>query len=202
MKLRTGYADLTPTEGVELGNEVITNMTGRIIWNGLAAIFAQLPVDIQGVDDAMAASGPGAATQLQAAEDALATTLSSLADGANKTAGVTDADLASTGFPVVKQRVHLTDPPVAPLNLRLRHGQMPGVVDGAVDPIPGGNIRGYEGQSAQDVNGPWSDTLTFPSSRALQWPGLERGKDTWFRARARNTVGAGPWSDPATIMVT
>ena len=91
----------------------------------------------------------------------------------------------------------------APQNARLRHGQMPGSVDGTVDPIPGGNIRSYEGQWATDpVNGPWSETFTFPNSRSMRFDNLARGKDTWFRFRARNTVGAGPWSDPATIMVT
>ena len=203
MKLKTGYSDLTPTEGVDLGNQVVTNMTGKPIWAGLAALLTQLPLDIQAVVDAMAASGPGASTQLAAADDKLSITLGNIADAANKTPNVTDADLASTGFPQVKQRVQLTEPPDAPQNLRLRHGQMPGSVDGAVDPIPGGNIRSYEGQWTLDANnGPWSETLTFPNSRALKFEGLARGKDTWFRIRARNTVGAGPWSDPATIMVT
>jgi hypothetical protein len=203
MKLKTGYSDLTPAEGVDLGNQVVANMTAKPIWAGLAALLTQLPLDIQAVTTAMAATGPGAAAQLAAADDALSITLGNIADAANKTANVTDADLASTGLPQVKQRVQLTEPPSAPLNLRVRHGQMPGSVDGSVDPIPGGNIRSYEGQWSLDANnGPWSDTLTFPNSRGLRFTGLARGKDTWFRIRARNTVGAGPWSDPATIMVT
>jgi hypothetical protein len=203
MKLKTGYSDLTPAEGVELGNTVKVNMTGKPIWSGLASLFTQLPLDIAAVNTAMAATGPGAAAQLAAADDALSITLGNLADGANKTANVTDADLAGTGFPQVKQRVQLTEPPPAPQNARLRHAQMPGGVDGTVDPIPGGNVRSYEGQWTHDpVNGPWSETFTFPNSRALKFTDLARGKDTWFRFRARNTIGAGPWSDPATIMVT
>ena len=43
---------------------------------------------------------------------------------------------------------------------------------------------------------------TFPNSRAFKFSGLTRGKDVWVRVRARNAVGAGAWSDPATIMVT
>ena len=203
MKLKTGYSDLTPTEGVDLGNAVNANMTGKPIWSGLASLLTQLPLDIAAVTAALSATGPGAAAQLAAADDALSITLGNLADGANKTANVTDADLAGTGFPQVKQRVQLTEPPPAPENLRLRHGQMPGSVDGACDPIAGGNVRSYEGQWALDANsGPWSETLTFPNSRALRFTDLARGKDTWFRIRARNTIGAGPWSDPATIMVT
>jgi hypothetical protein len=115
---------------------------------------------------------------------------------------VTEADLAGAGLPLVKERTQTTDVPVAPGNLRLRHGNMPGAVDGTVDPIPGGNIRSYEGQSALDANaGPWSETLTFLNSRSLHFAGLERGKDTWFRVRARNVIGPGAWCDPATIMV-
>jgi hypothetical protein len=178
-------------------------MTGKPIWADLAALLTKLPLDVTAVTNAMAATGPGAAEQLAAADDALSITLGNIADAANRTANVTDADLAGTGLPQVKQRVQLSEPPPAPLNLRLRHGKMPGSVEGAVDPIPGGNVRSYEGQWALDANaGPWSDTLTFPNSRALKFADLARGKDTWFRIRARNTIGAGPWSDPATIMVT
>src|SRR5256885_7612452 len=142
-------------------------MTGKPIWSGLASLLTQLPIDIAAVTAALPATGPGAAAQLAAADDALSIPLGNLADGANKTPNVTDADLASTGLPQVKQRVQLTEPPPAPQNARLRHGQMPGSVDGTVDPIPGGNIRSYEGQWATDpVNGPWSETFTFPNSRS------------------------------------
>ncbi len=34
--------------------------------------------------------------------------------------------------------------------------------------------------------------LSVPNSRAFKFTGLERGKDTWFRVRARNPVGPGP----------
>jgi hypothetical protein len=84
MKLKTGYSDLTPTEGVDLGNAVNANMTGKPIWSGLAPLLTQLPLDIAAVTAAMSATGPGAAAQLAAADDALSITLGNLADGANK----------------------------------------------------------------------------------------------------------------------
>src|SRR5207248_9884195 len=162
MKLKTGYSDLTPGAAADLGDAVGPNMTGKPIWAAFAALITQLPLDVQAVRDAMTATGPGAATQLRLAEDKLATTLGDIADAANKTTTATEADLAGTGLPSVKQRVSLTDPPPAPGNLRLKHGQMPGDVDGSVDPIPGGNIRSYEGQWALDADaGPWSETFTF-----------------------------------------
>lgn len=33
-----------------------------------------------------------------------------------------------------------------------------------------------------------------------RFKGLTRGEDVWVWVRAPNTVGAGPWSDPATII--
>jgi hypothetical protein len=203
MKLKTGYSDLTPSEAVKLGDSVGENMTGKAVWAAFVALLTQLPLDVQAVRDAMKATGPGASTQLRLAEDKLANQLGDIAQAANDTTAATEADLAGTGLPIVKQRVSLTEPPPAPTNLRLRHGQMPGDVDGTVDPIPGGNIRGYEGQWTLDPdNGPWSEIYTFPNSRSIRFTKLGRGKDTWFRLRARNTVGAGPWCDPATLMVT
>lgn len=98
------------------------------------------------------------------------------------------------GFEASKRQ----DSPDAPGNLRLRHGKMPGTVDGTVDPIPGGNIRTYEGQSAPDSDGPWSEIQSFPNTRAIHFAGLERGKDTWFRVRARNVIGAGGATRPSS----
>ena len=193
MKLKTGYSDLTPAEGVDLGNQVKANMTGKPIWTGLASLLTQLPLDVAAVTTAMAATGPGAAEQLAAADDALSITLGNIADAANKTPNVTDAELASTGLPQVKQRVQLTEPPPAPQNLRLRHGQMPGRVDGTVDPIPAGNIRNYEGQWALDANaGPWSETLTFLTHALLSSP-ISPAAKTRGSASARGTrSGPGP----------
>lgn len=201
MKLKTGYYELTAAQALELANIVAVNMTGKAIWAALAALLAQLATEAVALSNAMSASGLGASDALVAATRTVATSLSRIADGANNTAAVTEAQLSSTGLPQGKQRAALTHAPNSPQDLQLRHGQMPGAVDGKVKADPEGNIRGYEGQWALDPNGPWSDIETFPNSRSFHWTGLQRGKDTWFRVRARNTVGAGPWSDPATIMV-
>ena len=201
MKLKTGYADLSPADAAKLGDSVGLAMVGVALWAALAAMVAALGGLVTAVRSALLLNGPGASQQVTDTTAALANALGDLADAANKTVGATEADLAATTFPLVKHRAQLTSEPDAPANLRMRHGLMPGVVLGMVDAM-GGNIRSFEGQSALDVNGPWSEILTFPNSRSLDFPGLTRGKDMWFRIRARNTVGAGPWSDPATIMVT
>ena len=116
---------------------------------------------------------------------------------------VDETDLAGTGFPLVKERARSTTAPDAPSNLRLRHGQAPGDVGGMFTPPPGSNTRTFEGEWTLDpINGPSTRIEPFTNSRGLLFPGLPRGKDVWGRGRARNTIGASAWSDPATIMVT
>ncbi len=68
----------------------------------------------------------------------------------------------------------------------------------------GDNILIYEAQYTlgDPTVGPWIDIEPFSSSRHFEIPGLPRGKDVWVRVRARNANGPGPWSDPATTMVT
>ncbi len=202
MKLKTGYTDLKHNDLADLGDTAYTNMNGKPLWDAFKALIAQIAADVTALRTAMQSKDNNAHEQVQAAAAKLAATLGAVADDANRTTGVTDVDLASTGLPAAKPRTHTTEVPNAPANLRLRHGKMPSTVDGTVDPIPGGNIRTFEGQWSHTADGPWSETFSFPNSRAIHFAALERGKDTWFRVRARNVIGAGPWSDPAFIMVT
>jgi hypothetical protein len=78
---------------------------------------SQLPLDVQAVRDAMVATGPGASTLVQTATKKLADTLGDIADDANKTTAATEADLASTTLPAVKQRVSATHCSTVPGNL-------------------------------------------------------------------------------------
>ena len=55
-----------------------------------------------------------------------------------------------------------------------------------------------------DARSEWRDveqSRDFPYSRSFKFGGLTCGKDIWVQVRARNAIGAGAWSDPATIMV-
>jgi hypothetical protein len=59
-----------------------------------------------------------------------------------------------------------------------------------------------DGRSIRRTNGTGGNNPEpFVNSRAFKFANLPRGKDVWVRVRARNVVGPGPWSDPATIMV-
>lgn len=202
MKLKTGYEDYSTDDLLHLGEKVPPNITGRPIFATLKPTPAQVDDATEALRDAMDMVGPARAQALKAATHALATLLGAIAVNAPQIPSVTDTDLAAIGLPIMKERVRETNVPPAPADLRLRHGAMPGEVRGVCQPA-GPNIRGYVSQYTLDPNGStWTDGARSASSRGFNWSGLERGKDVWFRVAAINTVGQGPWSDPATIMVT
>ena len=118
-----------------------------------------------------------------------------------ETPAVTETELAETLFPMAKERERTTTVPAAPLDLQLKHGLLSGEVLGRCQAL-GENIKTYEIQWTLDpMAGPWTDGEPTSSSRGFKLSGLPWGKDIWVRVRARNVVGAGGWSDPATIMV-
>jgi hypothetical protein len=146
--------------------------------------------------------GPGRKEALLATRTNLAGLLADVAMNAPQIPDITDTDLAQIGLRVLPKAGPKTkEPPAKCENFQTRHGQEPGTVLGicaSAKPM----VRFYEGQWTLDPNGnSWSEILTFPNSKTFVWTGLERGKDTWFRARARNITGPGPWSDSAKIMV-
>ncbi len=181
------------------------NLPGLGIFSTLKPTPAEITAAVTALQQAVVMRGPGRAQAIKAAFNALAELLGQVADNAPQIANVTDTQLAAIGLPVAKTPTRTTTPPAACTNLRLSNGALSGEITGKCDPADG-NIRVYEGQWALDPNGTngngWNALETFPNSRALKFAGLTRGKDVWVRVRARNTVGAGPWSDPATIMVT
>lgn len=181
------------------------NLPGLGIFSTLKPTPAEITAAVTALQQAVMMIGPGRSQAIDAAFDALAGLLGQLADNAPQIANVTDTDLAAIGLPLVKSPVRTTTPPAVCENLRLSHGANSGEITGKCDPAEG-NIRFYEAQLALDPNGTngngWSNTETFLNSRAFKFTGLARGKDVWVRVRARNTAGAGPWSDTATIMVT
>lgn len=202
IKLNTGFSDEPSDDLAHLGEVAADNLAKIAIFSTLQPTPAEITAAVTALRSAMAMTGPGRAQAVKAAHAALAGLLADVATNAPQITSVTDTDLAAIGLPVAKTRTRETEPPGACANVRLRHGRNPGEVLAVCDPA-GSNIRLYDAQYANDPNaGPWTDAGSFPNSRAFKFSNLTRGKDTWFRVRAHNTVGAGPWSDPATIMVT
>lgn len=145
--------------------------------------------------------GQARETAVSAARSTLTTQLEQLARNLELTPGVTDAMLATTGF-ALRQTPSRTDAPVeAPGNLRAKATGTMGSVQLLCDPSE--RAKSYEAQWTLDPNdGSWTDAGTFGNTRRIIINGLTRGKDHYFRVRAIGPDGPGPWSDPATIMVT
>ena len=115
--------------------------------------------------------------------------------------GITDAQLATTGYDNRKQAGQTGDAPAIPTNVRLKTTGVTGQVQVLFDPSE--RARTYEIQTTIDPNtGAWSQAGMFSSSRGVIVEGLSRGKDIWSRVRAigPNNTASG-WSDPATVMV-
>jgi hypothetical protein len=202
IKLIAGFSGYSADDLAHLGTTVAGNLPKIPPLSTLKPTPAEINTAVGNLTAAMAMVGPGRAQALAAAFDALAGLLAEVATNAPQIPGVTDTDLGEIGMPIAKAPTRATNPPPACENLRLQHGQQPGEVVGKCSAL-GDNIRTYEAQWALDPNaGPWSDPATFPNSRSFKFSGLARGKDVWIRVRARNTIGASAWSDPATIMVT
>jgi hypothetical protein len=181
---------------------VADNLPTLAIFATLKPTPAEITAAALALRIAIAMKGPGRAQAILAAFDDLAQLLGDVATNAPQVTRVTDTQLAEIGLPIAKKPTRATEPPDACQNLRLLHGQMPGEVLGGCQPPPG-SIRTYDGEWSLDPNNlDWTEGGIFPSSRVFKFDGLPRGKDIWVRVRARNTIGAGAWSYPATIMVT
>ena len=114
--------------------------------------------------------------------------------------GVTDSQLACTGFDIRKAPTRRDLPVDAPNNVRLKWTGTSGQVQLACKPV--GRAKVYQAQYALDSNtDSWADGGIFPNTRCITISGLQRGKDYWARIRAIGPTGPGPWSEPATIMV-
>jgi hypothetical protein len=202
IKLNAGFSDYSDDDLQHLGETVAANIPTIAVLSTLKPTPADITAGATALKNAIAMVGPGRGQAILAARQTLSELLADVAANAPQISGVTDTDLAEIGLPKAKAPTRATQPPGICGNLRLFHGQNPGEITGRCDPAEG-NIRTYEAQWTLDPNGStWSDVETFPNSRAFKFTGLTRGKDVWVRVRARNAVGAGPWSDPATIMVT
>jgi hypothetical protein len=202
IKLITGYSEYSADDLWHLGDTVATNLPTLPIFSALKPTPAEIDAAATALENAINMHGPGRSQAIRTAFNALDELLGEIAVNAPQVTGVTDTQLAEIGLPIVKTPQRSTEPPDAPQDVRLFHGANPGAIKGRCDSL-GDRIRVYEAQWTLDPNGDtWSNPETFPNSRSFKYSSLTRGKDTWVRVRARNTIGAGAWSDPATIMVT
>ena len=123
-----------------------------------------------------------------------------LVDAVEIVPGVTEADLAGTGFTLRKTNVHTSAAPDAPQNVRLKATGISGELQILLAAVM--RAAFYEVEYTLDpVNGPWTLAPAFNSTRGMALTGLTRGKDYYVRVRAVATgQNRGPWSDIANAM--
>lgn len=202
MRLNIGFSGFSNDKLADRADTIFHALTGNASFPSPTPTLVQLAAATKALRDAVALPlGPGRAFAVATARTALIALLQALGLDLDTTPGATPGTLATTGFILPKQPTRATTPPAAPGDLRLSHGSLPGEVIGKCR-TPAG-ARSFEGEWTLDPNvGPWNDGGAFPSTLRIIFTGLPRGKDVWIRLRAVGTLGAGPWSDPATIMVT
>ena len=201
-KINTGFSRINEDGLYHFATAVVTKV-------GANPTFATLSAQLPPITTAAAASETAmalpAGAQREAAVTAARTTLTgllqSLAGALQIVPGVTDTDLAGSGFEMRQAAAHTSQSPAQPQNVWVKVTGMSGELQllfGAVD-----RAVFYEVQYTQDPNnGPWTLAPAFNSTRGVVLEGLTRGKDYYVQVRA---VAAGqnysPWSDLASVIV-
>ena len=92
------------------------------------------------------------------------------------------------------------------MGLALSTGDLPGEVDGGWDSLAKQGVKSYEIQTVLNpLNndpsvGPWAAQPSVTKSK-FALTGFTSGARIWVRVRGIGPAGAGPYSDPATIIV-
>ena len=133
-------------------------------------------------------------------EGAVDSQLSALCNDVNAEANGDETELASSGFEMAKDTTTSVPVPGAVTSFSLTRGDYPGTIDGHCHSVK--NARSYESGFIVGAmpEGAWTSGPSFFSSK-FEWTGLTSGTTVWVRVRAVGTAGAGPWSDPLSIVV-
>ncbi len=200
-KLNTGFSKYSDDDLYHFATNVVTKVGANPKFSTLSAQLPPITTAAGTLETAMGQpAGPVRETAVAAARATLIPLLQNLAGALQIVPGVTDTDLAGSGYDMRQAATHTSAPPDVPTNVRLRPTGMSGelqVLFGAV-----ARADFYEVQYTLDPNnGPWTLAPAFNSSRGVMLEGLTRGKDYYVQVRA---VAAGqnysPWSDLASAM--
>lgn len=201
-RLNSGFTRTRDKDLDNKGDAIIKALTDNSNFPTTDPTLATVQTALTAFEEALALP-PGNARdeQVAATRKVLTDLLERLARNLELVPGVTDAMLATTGFDMRQAPTRTGAPVDAPGNLRAKATGTMGSVQLLCDPSD--RAKSYEVQYTLDPNnGPWIDGGTFGNTRRIIISGLTRGKDHFFRVRAIGPDGPGPWSDPASIMVT
>lgn len=113
------------------------------------------------------------------------------------------AKLVSTGYELRRDRLPATGPglPPAPLELRLKHGELTGTLIARAKPVKGaGSYEVQIGQGDSGVEENWRAAAISKVCSRMVLEGLVPGTLYHVRIRAIGSRGAGAWSDAASLM--
>ena len=183
-KLNTGFTDLSNDAIFHLGLSVVHNV-GAI--PAFASLSAQLPpiTTAAGALQAAMELPPGAVREasIAAARTTLSGLLTALAGALQFVPGVTEAELAGSGFMLRHAIMHTTQPPDAPTGLRLKPTAQTGTLQVLLSAVARAVM--YEVEYTQDpVNGPWTAVPAYNSTRGIVISESTRGKDYFVHVHA------------------
>jgi hypothetical protein len=201
-KLRTGFSQLKEDELDNAAEKVHQTLTGNPNFPDTTPPLSQLASALSAYRAALAMpAGQTRTSTVAARRAALEGVLGTMASNLNLVPGVTEEKLATTGFEFRKESVRTGAEVDGPQDVRVKPSGVTGELEVRCKPVE--RARSYQVQYTTNAqSGPWADGRVYTSTRGIKISGLERGKDYWVRVRAIGANGEGPWSDPATAMVT
>lgn len=205
-KVKVGFqTDPIPQKTQKTG-VVVSKISGNAAFPKAQPMLAGVTASATALDEAAQAAQSSQATtkqffevQNQRVAD-LDAQLAALCNDVNSEAADDETALLSSGFEMAKDSGTSVSIPGAVTDFSLTRGDNPGVVDGHCHSVK--NARAYESQFIVGAmpSGDWQSGPTFFNSK-FEWTGLVSGATIWVEVRATGTAGAGPWSDPISIVV-
>ncbi len=201
LKLNRGFSRLGENELGNKAQTVIAALTGNAAFPSPAPKLETVQSALTAYQSALAMpEGVARTAKVTATRAPLEDLLRQLASNLELTAGITEEQLATTGFDLPREKGRTSEAVVAPGNVRLKTTGTSGEMQVLCDSV--NRAKSYQVQYTLDPNtGGWTDGGIFGNTRGMKLAGLQRGKDYWARVRAVGPDGPGGWSDPATMMV-
>ncbi len=205
-KVKVGFQTEPIPQKMQKTTVVVAQLTGNAAFPkaqpmlaGVSASVAALNEASQAAQTSQAASKQLFEVQSQRESD-LDAQLAALCNDVNVEADGDETSLLSSGFELAKDNGTAVSVPGAISDFSLTRGDNPGAVDGHCHSVK--NARAYESQFIVGAmpEGDWQSGPSFFSSK-FEWTGLAAGSTIWIEVRASGTAGAGPWSEPVSIVV-
>jgi len=148
-------------------------------------------------EDAIASTVYGRASDIRSTRKLLIAGLKKLGQNLMDTDGVTNEDLAKTGYDVAKKPVRTTFLPEMLFALQFVQEAFSGCMTILFSHTKVGNPKSFESRwtlvpNPQDKD--WTAGPTINSTKGMSLKGFTPGTKVWFQIRAVGTNGPGPWT--------